>query len=626
MPLDDFQVGRLLRVGDGLPQEAGITEDHAQRVVDLMGQPGGQLAHGGHLFRLPDLLLHALLPGCLPQIDHHLTGRSLAAAHRIEKKGVGAAIGQSDLALGRNDAGDDFPHGAAGVGEIEEERQDVAVGALAAGQFDGQVSCRLIGSEHGAAAIHQHQRIADALDDGRKDVHLPKQAVNGRQVLGRDPQLPAQRLEHAAVVPGSFLFRCPVEDQQPLGVAGARLHGHEQTATRGNAGPAGENGDKGVGQVRGKIGLRPGERASASHGAGVGDATGPETLADCRQRLLPELGPRSAAVHILEQADKEPHVGPPGLYLAAEGVGAFLDHPQQVLGVMLQLPPGLEQVLAHPLHGVHQLLDLVALLEPVKQGRAFDVGDVAPENRVQPLEVIDHQHPEEQIGSEKDQQHRQGKKGKIGEDGSLDPSDAAAHRNADEIDAGDAALLLAETAAAVSFEQFGRRIFGAAVAVHTLLREPHRPDHEIVLFLAELFLPLPQFLARMLAEITDQLPFERIGLVFRVAGVLGHPPVHGAGVGFADRGHDLARDVRTGHGLDDEGVGQPFIHGRPQDVPDIVLDGVGLHEDQPGLVPHLFLEDTAHVKIKTQRERQAKEQGNDHQAGEELGLDLLRFG
>ena len=252
--------------------------------------------------------------------------------------------------------------------------------------------------------------------------------------------------------------------------------------------------------------------------------------------------------------------------------------------------------------------------------------DVPSEHRVEPLQVVDHQHPEEQVGDEEKGEHAQGEQGEVGEDGILHPADAAVHRDADEIHPGDGVLLLAEAPPAVEADEFSGRGLGPAVAVEAVPGEAHRPDHEVVFLVVDQVHALVQLPLRFAAEPFDQLPFKGGGLVLRVAGVDGHPPVDGAVPVVVHRQHDLARDVGRTHGLDDKGRRQPFVHGRPEHVAHIVLDRVHVHEDQPGLVLHLFLEHAAHVGMETERADDADEEEGADQAGNEFTLNLLWLG
>ena len=69
---------------------------------------------------------------------------------------------------------------------------------------------------------------------------------------------------------------------------------------------------------------------------------------------------------------------------------------------------------------------------------------------------------------------------------------------------------------------------GVAVAVEAVPGEAHRPDHEVVFLVVDQVHALVQLPLRFAAEPFDQLPFKGGGLVLRVAGVDGHPPVDGA--------------------------------------------------------------------------------------------------
>ena len=365
-------------------------------------------------------------------------------------------------------------------------------------------------------------------------------------------------------------------------------------------------------------GLRP-------HGAHVGDALRPKPVADLRQGLTPQLGPRPTAEGGGQQADKQAYVRPPGLGLGAERLGALVHHLPQVLGVMLQLAAGREQVLAHLFHALHQFLDFVPLFQAGEQGRSLHIVDVAPEHGIEPLEVVDHEHPEEQVGDEDEDEYAQGEQGEVGEDGVLHPADAAVHGNADEIHAGDAVLLLAEAPPTVQADEFSRCRLGPAVAVQTVPGEAHRPDHEIVFLVVEQMHALPHLPLRFAAEPLDQLAFKGGGLILRVAGIDGHPPVNGAVPVFVHRQHDLARDVGRTHGLDDKGGRQSFVHGRTEHVAHIVLDRVHVHEDQSGLVLYLLLEHAAHVGMETEGADDADTEEGADQAGNEFTLNFLWF-
>ena len=90
---------------------------------------------------------------------------------------------------------------------------------------------------------------------------------------------------------------------------------------------------------------------------------------------------------------------------------------------------------------------------------------------------------------------------------------------------------------------------------------------------------------------------EFVGFVIGIASIDGHAPKQAAAVNAVVRGHDLPGDVGGRHGLDNERGREMLVHRRSEDVAHVVLDGVEMGEDQPGLVADLFLEHTAHVEV-----------------------------
>jgi hypothetical protein len=133
---------------------------------------------------------------------------------------------------------------------------------------------------------------------------------------------------------------------------------------------------------------------------------------------------------------------------------------------------------------------------------------------------------------------------------------------------------------------------------------------------------LPQFLLGVGAEIADQIPLVDVGLVGRVARLDGHATIDHPLVVIVDGRHDGPRDVGRGHGLDDEGRRKALVHGRPEHVAHVVLDGVDVLEDEQGLVPDLLLEDVLHMQVEPRGKTDTQDKGGDKQAGDELSLNF----
>ena len=74
--------GALLQLVEQLDRERGKVVDEVQRVLDLVGDPGGQLTEGGHLLRLDQAVLGAA------QIAERRLGRGAGAAGFRNSRGV----------------------------------------------------------------------------------------------------------------------------------------------------------------------------------------------------------------------------------------------------------------------------------------------------------------------------------------------------------------------------------------------------------------------------------------------------------------------------------------------------------------------------------------------------------
>lgn len=513
----------------------------------------------------------------------------------------------------------------AGFG-VEENGQHVPVGARPSGQFRGQLPGGLVHGQHRAVRVHEGQGVRDAFDNGLEHAHLPQQAVDGREVLRGRAELPAQGQQNPPVMAGGLGLGLPGKAEDALGVAGTRLDGHEDPRPGLDAGAACQHVHEILGHFRTPVGLGPGVIVLRGHGADVGDAFGPESPADLGQGEIPELGPRAALAHVFEKAHEELDVGLPRLRLPGQRVSAFVDHFPKVLGIVLKLPAGLEEMLAHLLHAFDKFLDLVALFEPAQEGCPFGIGHVAPEHATQPLEIVDHEHPKQDVGRGEEEQRAQGEKSEVRQDGLLHPPHAAVHGNAHEIHAGDGSELFAETPVAVKRDEFGRGILGMSVAVHAPLVEADGAGLDVVFLPPDGLVALPHLLVGVDPEITDQVPLVLVGLIGGVAGVDGHAAVDGAVTVVVDRGHDRPGNEGRGHGLDDEGRRQPLVHRRPQHVADVVLDGIHMGEDEQGLVPHLLLQDVLHVQVEARGKGDAQNDGRHEEAGNEFGLDLRGLG
>ena len=96
MALDDGEVVQGLRVGDVAAQQFRVAADDAEGVVDFVGEPSGELAHGHELFGLAHLFAHAPLGGVLAGVDHHAAGGAGGGVQRVAGDGEGAAVGEGD--------------------------------------------------------------------------------------------------------------------------------------------------------------------------------------------------------------------------------------------------------------------------------------------------------------------------------------------------------------------------------------------------------------------------------------------------------------------------------------------------------------------------------------------------
>ena len=112
---DELDVGRHLRVVLAvLEQQVGVQQEDAQRVVDLVGDAGGELAHAGELLALDQGLLGRLQRevGLLQLVDglaqlldgvgqaHLDLGQALPDGDRVVAAGVVAAGPAVELVLG----------------------------------------------------------------------------------------------------------------------------------------------------------------------------------------------------------------------------------------------------------------------------------------------------------------------------------------------------------------------------------------------------------------------------------------------------------------------------------------------------------------------------------------------
>jgi hypothetical protein len=266
-------------------------------------------------------------------------------------------------------------------------------------------------------------------------------------------------------------------------------------------------------------------------------------------------------------------VGHPGGQLPDGGEFFGLPHP------FLHLLPfllGFFQISHHPVEGGGQVGHLFIIL-----GVQVDIEPPVPihhvlEKGAHPFER-DHRHSVVEIVEDgKQGGHTQDPEQEEGKGHFPQPPEGVTHRGSDRLQADHLAHFpMAPVHLPVMAGDGGGRSGRVSVAEQALLLHDHSLDMKKVFLSVPGHQAFPSVLrAGLLSETVDKALFKDIGLVLRVHGVNGHPPVNVAGKLLGKplhdapvhkgAGHDLADEEVSGHNLEDLGpkLVPGILHGR----------------------------------------------------------------
>ena len=166
-----------------VPRELGEVEDEVERVLELVGDAGGEHAHGGHLLLQGELFLcaqHLLV--ALLELAGALGDAALQGGVVLLEAPVEAGVGDGDGGLGREDLEHLEPPGREGAGGevvLQVERADRLAPVHQRHAEDGAGAARLdvgvagVGRVAGGVAEHHALAAADGIaDDGERQAPL----------------------------------------------------------------------------------------------------------------------------------------------------------------------------------------------------------------------------------------------------------------------------------------------------------------------------------------------------------------------------------------------------------------------------------------------------------------------
>lgn len=351
---------------------------------------------------------------------------------------------------------------------------------------------------------------------------------------------------------------------------------------------------------------------------------GSEARRYCVEGSVEEPRPVEALVEQGEHVQEELNVRKARPGLAAQFGRAVLHPGFEVGGIVRELLPGLPQVVGEALDVRQHPLDLVAAARKVAQRSARLFREAAAQHGAHPADVLDHDPVEEEVGQPENDE-RAGHEDHHEPDGDLPDGRALVFdRDEQHVQPADLSRLAPEPAfGPIARQQDRRGVLRPPVAGEAALLEHHRPGGQVKLLPSDRQKARDHLLARGALEGCDELPFDRVRAIGRVARIQRDAAVGEAVAGHVQIRHDLARDVGGRHALDDEGPRrQGFDHDRPQRLPHVGLNGQEVGEDEAGRVRHIFLHEAAQVIVEREGEQQAQRQEDEEQPGGELGLQV----